>query len=99
MKNSLLPSVLLLALAACLLPGQAHAQATPLSRAEVKAEFLRARAAGELPSSADLFGPALQQAMQATHTKQAVASSTKAKEADQRSVLALPQSAASATQR
>ena len=99
MKNSLLPCVLLLALAACLLPAQAHAQTTPLSRAEVKAEFLRARAAGELPSSAELFGPALQQAMQATHTKQAVASSSKVKEAEQRSVLALPQSAASATQR
>ncbi len=99
MKNSLLPSVLLLALAACLLPAQAHAQTTPLSRAEVKAEFLRSRAAGELPTSADLFGPALQQAMQATHTKQAVASYSKVKEADPRSVLALPPSAASATQR
>ena len=99
MKNSLLPSVLLLALAACLLPSQAHAQTTPLSRAEVKAEFLRARAAGELPSSADLFGPALQQAMQATQAKQALALSSKEKEADQRSVLVLPQSAASTTQR
>ncbi len=99
MNNSLLPSVLLLALAACLLPGQAPAQTTSLSRAEVKAEFLRARAAGELPSSADLFGPALQQAMQATHTKQAVASSTKAKKADQGSGMTLPQSAASAAQR
>ncbi len=98
MKNALSLSTWLLTLVACL-PSQAHAQTTPLSRAEVKAEFVRARAAGELPSSADLFGPTLQEAMQTNRTKQASLPAVKVIEAEQRPLLALPQSAASATQR
>jgi hypothetical protein len=34
-----------------------------LTRAEVRAELLRARAAGELPSPSDVYGPVLAQAM------------------------------------
>jgi hypothetical protein len=98
MKNSPLRCVLLLALAASL-PNQVHAQTAPLSRADVKAEFLRARAAGELPSSADLFGPALQQAMQTTRTKPADQSTAQGTGAEQRPLLTLPQSAASAIPR
>jgi hypothetical protein len=88
MKNSPLRCVLLL-----------HAQTAPLSRADVKADFLRARAAGELPSSADLFGPALQQAMQTARTKPADQSTAQVTGAEQRPLLTLPQSAASAIPR
>ncbi len=35
----------------------------PLTRAEVRAELLRARAANELPSAADLYGPTLSRAL------------------------------------
>ena len=98
MKNASFLSAWLLAMAASL-PSAALAQTTPLSRAEVKAEYLRARTAGELPSSADLFGPALQQAMQPARTKPAGHSTTKAMEAEQRSPPAALQSTASAAQR
>jgi hypothetical protein len=100
MKPSLLLSSSLLALTACL-SNSVLAQTVPLSRAEVKAEFLRARAAGELPSSADLFGPALQQAMQAgkTKTQQTTPSTAKRGETQPSSVAATPQASASATQR
>lgn len=37
--------------------------APSLTRAEVRAELLRARAAGELPSPSDVYGPVLAQAM------------------------------------
>ncbi|MFM8899770.1 MAG: DUF4148 domain-containing protein [Burkholderiales bacterium] len=66
MKTSSFLSTSLLTLIASL-ANPVHAQTTPLSRAEVKAEFLRARAAGELPCSADLFGPALAKAMQSVN--------------------------------
>jgi hypothetical protein len=99
MKSSLLLAASLFALAAHL-PSPAHAQTSPLSRAEVKAEFLRARAAGELPSSADLFGPALQQAMPSAKTKQVSASSpAKTIAGEQPALLASPQAAASAAER
>ncbi len=65
MKNTLT-----LALAALLGAAAFSAQAADapspsasLTRAEVRAEFLRARAAGQLPSPADVYGPALSQAM------------------------------------
>lgn len=37
--------------------------APSLTRAEVRAELLRARTAGELPSPSDVYGPLLAQAM------------------------------------
>ena len=98
MKNASFLSAWLLAMAASL-PSAVLAQTTPLSRAEVKAEYLRARTSGELPSSADLFGPALQQAMQPTRTKSPGQSTTKAVEAVQHPPVVSPQSTASATQR
>lgn len=98
MKNALHLSTWLIAVSACL-PGQVHAQNTALSRAEVKAEFLRARAAGELPSSADLFGPALQQAMKKPRTEQAGQAQINLVKTDRRPVDSLPQSAASTAQR
>jgi Domain of unknown function (DUF4148) len=100
MKISLFTSVLMLALAASV-SGTAQGQGVALTRAEVKAEFLRARAAGELPSSAELFGPSLHHALQTP--KQAPMSPAevraKAMQAPQSDVVASPKSAASATPR
>jgi hypothetical protein len=54
-----------------------NAPASGLTRAEVRAELLRARAAGELPSPADVYGPALTQAF--LMSNQTVASQAAAK--------------------
>ncbi len=66
MKTTLTPFALAALLGAATFGAQAaDAPSTPtsLTRAEVRAEFLRARAAGELPSPADVYGPTLSQAM------------------------------------
>lgn len=96
MKTSLFAAAVAMAVMTSL-STQTHAQDSALTRAEVKAEFLRARAAGELPSSADLFGPALMQALtQAMRTSAktpAMQATMKAPEAQPPQVVAAPQPA------
>lgn len=66
MKTTMTPFALAAFLGAAIFNAQAaDAPSAPasLTRAEVRAEFLRARAAGELPSPSDVYGPTLSQAM------------------------------------
>lgn len=74
---------LAVALAAASLGAQA-ADALPLTRAEAQAELLRARAAGELPSAADLHGPLLDRALR---------SAARARTAPSPAIAAVPASA------
>ncbi len=66
MKTALTPFALAALLGAATFNAQAAEPTSApasLTRAEVRAEFLRARAAGELPSPAEVYGPTLLQAM------------------------------------
>ena len=54
--KSLVAAAVLAVIGASAFAGEATPAATPLTRAEVQAEFLRARAAGEIESVGDSYG-------------------------------------------
>lgn len=80
--SSLSSASLLAALALTMIGAPALAAepgAEPLSRAQVRAELVRAQAAGELASPGDLYAPVRQAMLEAQRTHRALAEAAKAR--------------------
>lgn len=80
--SSLTQAPLLAVLAAALIGAQAHAAepaAEPVSRTQVRAELVRAQAAGEVVSPGDLYAPVRQAMLESQRTHRALADAAKAR--------------------
>jgi hypothetical protein len=80
--SSLTRAPLLAALAVAMIGAQAHAAepaTQPVSRAQVRAEFDHAQAAGEIAAPGDLYAPVRQAMLEAQRTHRALADAAKAR--------------------